>query len=211
MTVLLAVGPGTGMIVAFLLIILALVYYLVSVILELQKITKGLDQTIANVTEIVQKTAPVNEVVTAINADLDSGVDMLEGLLVKKAGLEDAVGLIDGLYPGAAAGGLRNFPDSTQIVAPRIAEVYTKGTLTLARLGREAPIAMANPAGAALRDTQYSSASAGKLYHDVRNTRPEKLPRSPVIGADAPVQYEQRDDIGLPRKRLPAKPATNES
>jgi hypothetical protein len=25
-----------------------------------------------------------------------------------------------------------------------------------------------------------------------------------VIGADAPVQYEQRDDIGAPRKRLPA-------
>ena len=81
----------------------------------------------------------------------------------------------------------------------------------LARLGREAPIAMANPAGAALRDSQYSSASAGKLYHDVRNTRPERLPRSPVIGADAPVQYEQRDDIGQPRKRLPAKPATHES
>ena len=89
--------------------------------------------------------------------------------------------------------------------------MYTKGTLTLARLGREAPIAMANPAGAALRDSQYSSASAGKLYHDVRNTRPEKLPRSPVIGADAPVQYEQRDDIGQPRKRLPAKPGTHES
>jgi len=207
----LAIGPGTGMIVAFLLIILALVYYLVMTILELQKITTGLDATIKNVTEIVEKTAPVGEVVKAINADLDAGVDMLEGLLVKKAGLEDAVGLVDGLYPGAAAAGLRSFPESTEIVAPRIGEVYTKGTLTLARLGREAPIAMANPAGAALRDTQYSSASAGKLYRDVRNTRPEKLPRSPVIGADAPVQYEQRDDIGQPRKRLPAKPATHES
>jgi len=207
----LAIGPGTGMIVAFLLIILALVYYLVMTIVELQKITTGLDATIKNVTEIVEKTAPVGEVVKAINADLDAGVDMLEGLLVKKAGLEDAVGLVDGLYPGAAAAGLRNFPESTEIVAPRIGEVYTKGTLTLARLGREAPIAMANPAGAALRDTQYSSASAGKLYHDVRNTRPEKLPRSPVIGADSPVQYEQREDIGQPRKRLPAKPATHES
>jgi hypothetical protein len=209
--VLLAIGPGTGMIVAFLLIILALVYYLCSTILELQRITKGLDETIKNVTEIVEKTAPVNEVVQKINGDLDAGVDMLEALLVKKAGLEDAVGLIDGLYPGTAAAGLRNFPDSTEIVPPRISEVYTKGTLTLARLGREAPVAMANPAGAALRDPQYSSASAGKLYHDVRNTRPEKLPRSPVIGADSPVQYEQRDDIGKPRKRMPANPATNES
>ena len=136
------------MIVAFLLIILALVYYLVSTILELRKITNGLDETIANVTEIVAKTAPVNEVVQAINADLDAGVDMLEALLVKKAGLEDAVGLVDGLYPGAAAAGLRNFPQSTEIVAPRISEVYTKGTLTLARLGREAPVATANPGGA---------------------------------------------------------------
>jgi hypothetical protein len=31
----------------------------------------------------------------------------------------------------------------------------------------------------------------------------DSLPRSPVIGTDAPVQYEQREDIGKPRKRLP--------
>ena len=73
--------------------------------------------------------------------------DLLEGLLVKKAGLTDAVGLVDGLYPGAAAAGFRNFPESTEIKAPRIGEVYTKGTLTLGRLGREAPIAAGNPAG----------------------------------------------------------------
>ena len=34
------------------------------------------------------------------------------------------------------------------------------------------------------------------------------MPRSPVIGTDAPVQYEQRDDIGAPRKRLPAPSRT---
>ena len=89
--------------------------------------------------------------------------------------------------------------------APRIGEVYTRGTLTLARLGREAPIAMANPAGPAIRSEQAASASAGALYSDVRNTRPEALPRSPVIGADSPEQYEQRDDIGQPRKRLPPR------
>src|SRR6476620_3537569 len=200
----LAIGPGTGMIVAFLLIILALVYYLVMTIFELQKITTGLDATIKNVTEVVEKTAPVGEVVRAINADLDAGVDMLEGLLVKKAGLEDAVGLVDGLYPGAAAAGLRNFPESTKIVAPRIGEVYTKGTLTLARLGREAPIAMANPAGPVLRNVEGGSLAARLLYPSVRHTAPAELPRSPVIGTDAPVQYEQRDDIGAPRKRLPA-------
>ncbi len=40
------------------------------------------------------------------------------------------------------------------------------------------------------------------LYPDGRQSRPEKLPRSPVIGTDAPEQYEQREDIGQPRKRM---------
>ena len=61
----------------------------------------------------MEKSAPVNDVVRTINEQLDAGVDLLEGLLVKKAGLTDAVGLVDGLYPGAAAAGLRNFPEST--------------------------------------------------------------------------------------------------
>jgi hypothetical protein len=189
------------------LIVLALVYYLVATIFALREITKGLDAVIGNVTEILQKTEPVNEIVTSINGNLDAGVDALEGLLVKKAGLVDAMGLVDGLYPGAAAAGLRNFPESREITPPRIGEVYTKGTLTLARLGREAPIAMANPAGAVLRNVEGGSLAARMLYRDVRQDRPETLPRSPVIGTDAPVQYEQRDDIGAPRKRLPTRGA----
>ena len=80
-----------------------------------------------HVGEIVEKSAPVNEVVDDINANLDAGVDALEGLLVKKAGLDDAVGLVEGLYPGAAAAGLRDFPESTTITPPRIGEVYTQG------------------------------------------------------------------------------------
>ena len=107
---------------------------------------------ITGVVEIVEKSAPVNEIVKSINEQLDAGVDLLEGLLVKKAGLMDAVGLVDGLYPGAAAAGFRNFPESKDVQAPRIGEVYTKGTLTLARLGREAPIAAASPAGPVLRN-----------------------------------------------------------
>ena len=66
-----------------------------------------------------------------------------------------------------------------------------KGTLTLARLGREAPIAMANPAGPVLRE------------HGVRQRRrrvpctPGSEPaRSPVIGTDAPVQYERARTSG---------------
>lgn len=197
-------SPGGITLLAVLLIVLALVYYLVSTIVELRKITNGLDEVIASVGEIVAKSAPVAGVVNDINANLDAGVDLLEGLLVQKAGLPDAVGLIEGLYPGAAVAGLRNFPDSTEVVAPRIGEVYTKGTLTLARLGREAPIAAANPAGPVLRNVEGGSLAARELYPEGRQTRPEKLPRSPVIGADSPVQYEQRDDIGSPRRRPPA-------
>jgi hypothetical protein len=198
-------GPAVLLLITVVLIVLALVYYLVSTIFALRSITSGLDEVIASVTEIVEKSAPVNDVVNAINKDLDAGVDMLEALLVKKAGMVDAVGLVDGLYPGAAAAGFRNFPESTQVDAPRISEVYTKGTLTLARLGREAPIATGNPAGPALRNVTAASLSAKVLYSDVRHTGPEALPRSPVIGTDAPEQYEQRDDIGQPRKRMPAR------
>jgi len=205
MTVYAIPAAGWVLILAVLLIVLALVYYLLSTIVALRKITAGLDDVIGSVTEIVQKSAPVNDVVNAINKDLDAGVDMLEALLVKKAGLVDAVGLVDGLYPGAAAAGFRNFPDSTTVEAPRISEVYTKGTLTLARLGREAPIATGNPAGPALRNATAASLSAKALYSDVRHTSPERLPRSPVIGADSPVQYEQREDIGRPRKRMPTR------
>jgi hypothetical protein len=197
-------AAGVITILAVVLIVLALVYYLVSVIVALRKITAGLDKAIASVGEIVEKSAPVNDVVTTINEQLDAGVDLLEGLLVKKAGLTDAVGLVDGLYPGSAAAGFRNFPESTKIEVPRIGEVYTKGTLTLARLGREAPIAAGNPAGPALRDVERGSLAARQLYPEIRQTRPESLPRSPVIGTDAPEQYEQREDIGKPRKRLPA-------
>src|SRR5437588_967197 len=153
-------AAGVVMIVAVVLIIAALVYYLVSTIFALRKITKGLDDAISGVAGIIEKSAPVNDVVTTINKNLDAGVDLLEGLLVKKAGMADAVGLVDGLYPGAAAQGFRNFPESRTIRAPRIGEIYTKGTLTLARLGREAPIAVKSPLGPALRDPAYGSRSA---------------------------------------------------
>ena len=145
-------AAGVVMIVAVVLIVAAVVVYLLGTIMALRKITAGLDAAIAGVVGIIEKSAPVEEVVNDINQNLDAGVDLLEGLLVKKAGLQDAVGLIDGLYPGAASAGLRNFPDSTKVRAPRISEVYTKGTLTLARLGREAPIAAASPKGPALRN-----------------------------------------------------------
>ena len=198
-------AAGVVLIVTVVLIVLALVYYLVSTIVQLRAITNGLDEVISNVGEILAETEPVEPVVADINANLDAAVSALEGLLVKKAGMDDAMGLVDGLYPGAAAAGLRDFPESREITPPRIGEVYTKGTLTLARLGREAPIAMANPAGPVLRNVEGGSLAARLLYPDGRQERPENLPRSPVIGTDAPTQYEQREDVGQPRKRLPAR------
>ena len=206
MTVVAMSAPGAVMLVAVALIILALVVYLVSVIVALRRIVGGLDTTIANVAEILEKTKPVNDVVADINKNLDAGVDLLEGLLVKKAGLIDAMGLVEGLYPGAAAAGLRNFPDSATVVVPRIGEVYTRGTLTLARLGREAPIALGNPAGPALRNVEGGSLAARLLYPEVRQSYPDHLDRSPVIGTDSPVKYERRDDIGRPRKQMPGRP-----
>jgi hypothetical protein len=198
---------GAVFLVAVLLIVLALVFFLVSTIVALRRITAGLDTVIEGVGEIVEKSAPVGDVVDAINGQLDAGVDLLEGLLVKKAGMTDAMGLIEGLYPGSAAAGLRAFPESAQVKAPRIGEVYTKGTLTLARLGREAPIAALSPKGAVLRNVEGGSLAARLLYPSVRHEAPEKLPVSPVIGTAAPEQYERREDIGAPRKRMPARPS----
>jgi hypothetical protein len=177
-------APGVLLIVTVVLIVLALVYYLVSTIVELKKITDGLDDTIASVVEIIEKSAPVNDVVVDINTNLDAAVGALEGLLVKKAGMVDAIGLVDGLYPGAGATGFREHGTTK---APRISEVYTRGTLTLARLGREAPIAVLSPNGPALRDAAYGSAASRTLY-------PANRPnRSPVIGTDSPIQYEASD------------------
>jgi hypothetical protein len=197
-------APGVVLLVAVVLIVLALVYYLVSTILALRQITASLDETIASVGEIIEKSEPVAAVVGDINQNLDAAVSALEGLLVKKAGMADSIGLIEGLYPGAGADGFRDYPGSGETKAPRIGEVYTKGTLTLARLGREAPIAAASPKGPALRAAGYGSLNARKLYPEVRQDRPERMPRSPVIGTDSPEQYEPSESPGV-RKQMPAR------
>ena len=204
-------GPAVVMLVAVILIVLALVYYLVSTIVALRKITVGLDTVIGNVGEILEKTKPVNDVVDDINRNLDAGVDLLEGLLVKKAGLLDAMGLVEGLYPGAAEQGLRNFPESTDVVAPRIGEVYTRGTLTLARLGREAPIALGNPGGPALRDIQRGSLQARLLYPEGRPDRADNLPRSPVIGNATRPPHRRVAVHGVVDARVPRRVAAEQA
>lgn len=200
-------AAGVVMIIIVVLIVLALVYYLVATIFALRKITAGLDEAINGVGGIIEKSGPVKGIVGTINEQLDAGVDLLEGLLVKKAGMNEAVGLVDGLYPGAAAAGFRQFPESREVKPPRISEVYTRGTLTLARLGREAPIAAASPNGPALRNPAYGSTAARALYPEGRQTRPELMPRSPVIGSDSPVQYDPSEEVGGPRRRMPVRHA----
>src|SRR3954463_1272348 len=200
-------AAGVVLIVAVVIVVLALVYYLVATIFALNQINKGLGEAIDAVGDIIAKSAPVEPVVGSINQHLDVAVSALEGLLVKKAGLEDAVGLIDGIYPGAGSVGLRDYEESRSVTPPRIAEVYTKGTLTLARLGREAPIAAASPNGPALRDTTSGSLAARMLYRGTGKPRRGGSPRSRVIGADAPVQYEPSDEPGV-RRSLPTKERT---
>ena len=173
-------------------------------IVVLNKVTRGLDEVIAGVGEIVEKSAPVNGIVTTINQQLDAGVDA-RGPAREEGRHDRRRRPRRRPLRRGGRGRVQELPESATTKAPRIGEVYTRGTLTLARLGREAPIAAANPAGPVLRNVEGGSLAARQLYPEIRQSRPERLPRSPVIGTDAPVQYEQRDDIGAPRKRLPTR------
>jgi hypothetical protein len=176
--------------VAVLMVILALVVYLVAVILELRKITAGLDAVIAPVGEIVSKSQPVNGVVEAINKDLSAGTDLLEGLLDKKAGQDDAAGLVESVFPGAGASVLERQGRTGEV--KNIDEVYTRGAVQLARLGRESPLGAGPVSGAALRDPTNSSTAARSLYSHPGSPvadqpgGPRHQPRSPTIGAEAP-------------------------
>jgi len=177
-------------IIAAVLIVLALVIYLVAVILELRKITAGLDAAIAAVGEIVSKSEPVNGVVVAINKDLSAGTELLEGLLEKKAGQEDAAGLIESVFPGAGASVLERQGRKGEV--KNIDEVYTRGAVQLLRLGRESPLGAGAMSGAALRDPTYSSTAARSLYHNPSAPTADEpegaryRPRSPTIGVGAP-------------------------
>ena len=60
-------AAGVVMMIVVALIVAALVFILVATIMALMKITRGLDQAIAGVKGIIEKTAPVNDVVNTIN------------------------------------------------------------------------------------------------------------------------------------------------
>lgn len=165
-------------IIAAVLVIAALVVYLVAVIVELRKISSGLETVIGSVGEVVRKSEPVGEVVDGINADLTAGTDLLEGLLEKKAGPDDGPGLIESVFPGGGTAMLERQGRSGGV--KNIDVVYTRGAIQLARLGRESPLGAGALQGEALRDAIHSSAAARSLYS--RPGDPNARPASPRIG-----------------------------
>jgi hypothetical protein len=172
-------------ILAAVLIIAVLVVYLVAVIVELRKIAAGLDVVIDAVGEVVTKSEPVNGIVKAITGDLSQGTELLEGLLLKKAGPDDAPGLIESVFPGGGAAMLERQGREGEV--KNIDEVYTRGAVQLARLGRESPLGAGALRGEALRNASYSSAAARSLYS--RPPWPGARPASPAIGVGAPTVY----------------------
>ena len=186
------------MIVAVVLIIVAIVVYLLATIVALRRITSSLDDAITGVKGIIEKTAPVADVVKDINRTSTRASRCSRACSSRRRGSTTPSGSSTGCTRAPRADGLRNFPDSKTVTPPRISEVYTKGTLTLARLGLEAPIAAASPNGPALRNPAYGSAAARALYPEGRPEHADHLPRSPVIGTDSPVQYPERSEDADP-------------
>jgi hypothetical protein len=188
-------------VIAVVLCVAALVVFLLAIIAELITISKGLDVVIPPVAELVAKTQPVNELVNQIVSDLVAGTNLLEGLLLKKAGMDDAAGLIESMFPG---GGSAFLARQGRPGKPRhFGVVYSRGALQLARLGRGSPLG--NPLrGQPLRDPVYASSSPRMLYPDPRGVGPSgnsagapDRPRSPTVGANSPNQYRRPGDTSV--------------
>ena len=185
------------MILLITLIIAALAIYLIATIVQLIKINKGLAVVIGAVGEIVQKTAPVNGVVDAINGNLVAGRNLLENLFLKKGG-DDCGGLVESLFPGEGQKFLNRVGRRGPVVNTGI--VYTRGVGILASLGRGAPIGAAHAKGPAVRDPQYSTTAASMLYPRPGGD-PKARPKSPVVGSNSPRQFEASATPGV-RPRL---------
>jgi hypothetical protein len=194
-----SIAPAAIIVVlAVVLIIAAIVVFLLAIIVELKTISNGLDVVIPPVGELVAKTQPVNQLVNQIVSDLGAGHNLLEGLLVKKAGLSDSAGLIESLFPGGGSAFLQRQGRPGR--PKHFGVVYSRGALQLARLGRSAPLG-APMRGPALRDPLYASGEPRTLYPDPRGVGPEgtsagapNRPRTPVIGANSPNQYRRPGD-----------------
>jgi hypothetical protein len=123
--------------------------------------------------------------VDAINSNLVAGRNLLENLLLKKAG-PDSAGLVESLFPGEGQKFLQRVGRSGKVV--NTGTVYTRGVGILASLGRGAPIGAAHSKGPAVRDPQYSTTAASMLYPRPGGAR--SRPKSPVVGQNSPKQYE---------------------
>lgn len=167
-------------------VIAVLAFYLIATIVQLFKINAGLDVVLGKVGEVIAKTSPVNGVVDNINANLRTGRDLLEGLLLKKAG-PDSAGLVESVFPGEGANFLRRVGKSGKVI--NTGAVYTRGVGILASLGRGAPIGAAHTKGPAVRDPKYSTTAASLLYPRPGGD-PTARPKSPVVGSNSPRQYE---------------------
>ena len=202
-------AAGVVLLVAVVLIVLALVYYLVATIFALRQIVAGLDETIAAVGEIVEKTAPVDAGRRHHQRAPRRGRRRARGPARQEGRDGGRRRPRRRPVPGRRRGGVPQLPGEPRRWSRRGSrEVYTKGTLTLARLGREAPIAAASPSGGpVLRNVTGGSLAARALYPEARQTRPERLSRSPVIGTDSPVQYEPSEEPGV-RRRMPTTEGT---
>ena len=197
---------GAVFLVAVLLIVLALVYFLVSTIVALRKITAGLDTVIERRRRDRREERAGRGGRDRHQRAARRGRGAARGPARQEGRDDRRDGPGRGPLPGRRQRpGCAPSPRAPTCAPPRIGEVYTKGTLTLARLGREAPIAALSPSGAVLRNVEGGSLAARLLYPSVRHQAPERLPVSPVIGTDAPEQYERREDIGAPRKRMPSE------
>ena len=163
-------------------------------IVELRKITSGLDVVIGAVGEILTKTEPVAGVVKAINADLSAGTELLEGLLAEegRAGRRPP-GWSSRCFPAPAP--RCSTARAVRATVKNIDDVYTRGAVQLARLGRESPLGAGAESGVALRDAAYSSAAARALYSNPAgpDAGMRSRPRSPTIGTGAPAVYPERE------------------
>lgn len=138
--------PVAIIILLITVIVLVLAVFLIGTIVQLLKISAGLDQVLGKVGEIATKTAPVNGVLDAINTTLVAGRNLLEGLFVKKAGV-DSAGLVESVFPGEGANFLRRVGRNDPILP--IGEEYPRGTAILNSLLGVAAPAPAAPAAAA--------------------------------------------------------------
>ena len=172
-------AAGAVLIVAVVLIVLALVYYLVSTILALRQITDGLDEVIASVGEIVEKSAPVKPVVADINENLDAAVGALEGLLVKKAGMERRGRPRRRAVPRSRRRGLPRLPGEPRDHAAADRRGLHQGHADARPARPRGADRMANPAGPVLRNVECGSLAARLLYPNVRQEAPGEPPAVP--------------------------------